>query len=767
MERRVNVMSEFIKFFDELSKEDVSLVGGKNANLGEMISKANVPVPFGFAITAKAYQYFIEKNNLYSKISVEMKRLTDINDTKTLQSVGKNIREMIEGADIPEDLEQEIKESYRKLAEKIGIEKPFVAVRSSATAEDLPGASFAGQQETYLNVRGEEELIEKTKKCFASLFTDRAIFYRIEKGFDWRKVSLSVGVQKMVNSKAAGVMFTLDVRNGDTSKIVIEGAWGLGEYIVQGTVTPDHWLVDKETMKIVETKISDKPIMLLRAPGGGNIEQTVMEDMRRKPCLTDEQVIELARYGKQLEEHYQHAEDIEWALDADENKLYIIQCRPETFWSERKGTEAKVITKAEAVLTGLAASPGVGIGAVKKVIELRDLSKVQKGDVLVTKMTTPDMVPAMEKASAIVTDEGGSTSHAAIVSRELGIPCVVGTGEATKKLNDGEIITVDGSSGKVYLGKLEIEAREEEDYSNLPETKTKIYVNLGIPGIAEKIAKRPVDGVGLMREEFILATYVKEHPLALIEQGRQQFFIDKLAEGIEKVVKAFNPRPVILRFSDFKTNEYRELKGGEKFEPHEDNPMLGWRGCSRYVSPKYKDAFVLELEAVKKVRAKGYKNLWVMLPFPRTVKEVVEVEKIMEEHGLKRGEDLKLILMAEIPSNIFLADKFSEHCDGFSIGSNDLTQLILGVDRDSEILGKMGYFDERNEAVLRAIEHLIKTAHEKGKIVGICGQAPSNYPDFARFLVKCGIDSISVNPDVIAKTRRIVAEAEKELGRGL
>ena len=755
-------MSDFVKFFDELRKEDVPVVGGKNANLGEMTTKANVPVPFGFAVTANAYRLFIQENDIDDRISAEMAKFSDINDTRILQGVGKSIRDMIKGANMPQSLDQEIRTAYATLTQRLNAQDPFLAIRSSATAEDLPGASFAGQQETYLNVKGVDEVIQKTKECFASLFTDRAIYYRIKKGFDWSKVALSVAVQDMVNSKAAGVMFTLDVRNGDTSKVVIEGAWGLGEYVVQGTVTPDHWVVDKDSMRISETKISDKAIQLVRAPGKGNIEQKVMEEMRRVPCLSEAQVLELARHATNLEKHYGFPVDIEWALDTDDGKLYVTQCRPETGWTGQEKRAAVKKIDAKAILTGLAASPGVASGKVVKVVTLDDMHKVVKGDILVTRMTTPDMVPAMEKAAAIVTDEGGSTSHAAIVSRELGVPCVVGTSQATELLNDGDEVTVSGSEGKVFKGIMDIADETKEDYSNLPATKTKIYVNLGIPEKGEEFAQAPVDGVGLMREEFILATYVKEHPMSLIKQGRQQEFVDKLAEGIEKVAKAFNPRPVILRLSDFKTNEYREMKGGEEFEPHEDNPMIGWRGCSRYVSPEYKEAFLLELEAVKKARADGLSNIAVMLPFPRIVKEVKEIEGIMKEHGLERGPGLKLILMAEIPANIFLADRFSEYCDGFSIGSNDLTQLILGVDRDSETLGKMGYFDERNEAVLRAIEHLIRTAHEKGKTVGICGQAPSNYPDFAEFLVKCGIDSISVNHDVIAKTRRIVAEAEKK-----
>ena len=744
---------KFVKFFDEITKEDVSLVGGKSANLGEMTTRVKVPVPYGFATTSEAYWFFMEKNKLWPKIKKELESL-DVKNTKQLQKTGKKIRQMIIKAKMPKELSDEIKKAYKRIG------GGFVSVRSSATAEDLPGASFAGQQETYLNVKGAENVIRKVKQCYASLFTDRAIFYREQKGFAHEKVALSAAVQKMIDSQCSGVMFTLDVRNGDESKIMIEGSWGLGEFIVQGIVTPDNFVVDKKTLKIIEKHVSKKEVMLVNKKTGGTVKKKVPKEKQTKPVLDDSEIIQLAKYGLEIEKHYGCPQDIEWAKHSD-GHLYILQTRPETVWSQKRNVE-KEKAEGEVILKGLPASPGIASGKVKIIKSQKELGKIKKGDILVTEMTDPDMVPAMKKAAAIVTDKGGVTSHAAIVSRELGVPCVVGTREATKKLKEGQIVTVDGAKGEVLLGKVKITEAIQE-FKKLPKTKTKLYVNLGVPEIADKVAKKPVDGVGLMREEFIIATYVKEHPLHLIEQGREKIFVNKLAEGIEKVVKAFNPRPVILRFSDFKTNEYRNLKGGEKYEPIEENPMLGWRGCSRYISPEYEPAFRLELKAVKKVRKK-YKNLWVMLPFVRNLKELKRILEIMKEEGLERSKNFKVFLMAEVPSVIFLADLFSNYCDGFSIGSNDLTQLILGVDRDSALLAKMGEFDERNLAVKRAIKHLIKTAHKHGKTVSICGQAPSQYPEFTEFLVNNYIDSISVNPDAIEKTRIIIAKAEEKRG---
>jgi pyruvate,water dikinase len=751
-------MQKFVLWFNQIGKNDVSKVGGKCANLGEMVSKTDVPVPPGFAITSAAYDFFVKKNNLAQRIDSELKKMKDPNDTDRLNEVGKKVREIIIKAKIPKELETTILEFYHKL-QKQTKKKLFVAVRTSATSEDLPGASFAGQGETYLNVRGDKRLIDAVKKCYASLYTNRFIFYRIQKGFSHQKVSMSVGVQMMVESKAAGVIFSLDVRNGNPNVIVIEGAWGLGEYIVKGEVTPDDFIVRKRDLAIIERKIMNKQVMLKNKKGGGTIERKVPSAIRKKPVLSEAQVRELARYSLLLEKHYKIAQDTEWALDEKLNKLFIVQTRPETVWSERTARgQTRTIEVKKSVLRGLAASPGVGAGKVKIVKDLKELSKIQKGDILVTKMTSPDMVPAMSKAAGIVTDAGGMTSHAAIVSRELGIPCVVGTEKATRMFKENQEITVDGNAGAIYEGIMKIENHVEK-IEHVPRTRTHVYVNLGIPEEAKKIARMPVDGVGLMREEFILASDIGEHPLAMIEQGRAEEFIEKLSHGIRVVAKAFYPRPVVLRLSDFKTNEYKALKGGEKFEPDEANPMIGWRGCSRYITPSFEPAFRLELKAVKRARS-VFKNIHIMLPFPRTISEVKRIEEIMKEEGLERGPHLKIWLMAEIPSNIFLADKFSDYCDGFSIGSNDLTQLILGVDRDSELLGKMGEFDEKNEAVKRAIKHLIEVAHNHHRTVSICGQAPSEYPEYTKFLVDNHIDSISVNPDVIMRTKKLVAEAE-------
>ena len=543
-------MQKFVLWFNEIGKHDVSKVGGKCANLGEMVSKTDVPVPPGFAITSAAYDFFVKRNNLAQRIDSELKKVKDPNDTEKLNEVGKKVREMIIKAKIPRELEKAILESYRKL-QKQTKKKLFVAVRTSATSEDLPGASFAGQGETYLNVRGDRRLIESVKKCYASLYTNRFIFYRIWKGFSHQKISMSVAVQMMVESKAAGVIFSLDVRNGNPNVIVIEGAWGLGEYIVKGEVTPDDFIVRKRDLAIIERKIMSKPVMLKNKKGGGTIEKKVPSAMKKKPVLTDGQVKELARYSLLLERHYKIAQDTEWALDEKLNKLFIVQTRPETVWSERtaKGMTRTIEVK-RSMLKGLAASPGVGAGKVKIVKDLKELAKVQKGDILVTKMTSPDMVPAMSKASAIVTDEGGITSHAAIVSRELGIPCVVGTEKATHMFKDNQEITVDGNAGAIYEGIMKIENHAEK-MEHVPKTRTRVYVNLGIPDEARKVAKLPVDGVGLMREEFILASEIGEHPLAMIEQGRSEEFIDKLAHGIRIVAKEFYPRPVILRLSDF------------------------------------------------------------------------------------------------------------------------------------------------------------------------------------------------------------------------
>jgi len=755
------VVSKKIVWFKDLTKNDISIAGGKGANLGEM-SHVGLPVPPGFCITAQAYFEYINKTGVKAKI-MELLSKVDVEDSNNLNEVSKRVKETIISSPMPQDLMDDITDAYRELCKMEG-EEVYVAVRSSATAEDLPEASFAGQQETFLDVQGESELIKAVRKCWASLFTPRAIFYREKKGFSHEKVGLSAIVQKMVRSEVSGVMFTVDP-TGRTDDLIIEAGYGLGEAIVSGTVTPDTYVIDKQNLEIKSKKISKQERMIVRSEKSmGTTFKEVAPDKKNAQKLPDSKIKELARLGKIVEQHYGFPQDIEWALE--EGKLYIVQSRAVTTLGLKEKHKEKNELKGKVIAEGIPASPGIGKGHVEIVHGPEDLYKVKKGDVLVTVMTNPDMVPAMTKAAAIVTDEGGMTSHAAIVSREMGVPCVVGTDKITEIVKDGDNITVDGTNGLVYEGLLEVKQQKvsiEEQFKDLPKTKTKVYMNLGVPDLAEKYAKYPVDGIGLLREEFTIATYVKEHPLKLIEEGRGEVFVEKLVEGIEKVAKAFYPRPVVLRLSDFKTDEYRELEGGEKYEIAEANPMIGWRGCSRYYHPNYKRAFLLEVEAIKRVRQK-YENVWVMLPFVRTVDEVKKVEKIFEEQGLKRGPTFKLWLMAEIPSNALIAEEFAEHCDGFSIGSNDLTQLVLGVDRNSDTLGKMGLFNERNLAVKKAIEMIIKGAHAKGKTVSICGQAPSNYPDFTEFLVRNGINSISVNPDAVAKTRRVVAEMERKLG---
>jgi pyruvate,water dikinase len=765
-------LSKYVIPFEKLRKKDVGIVGGKNANLGELIS-IGIPVPPGFAITAEAYKLHIERNNLAEKIFSILSNL-DVLDSNALESTSKKIREIIESGEIPEEVKTEILEAYRELGKKVGRVNPVVAVRSSATAEDLPTASFAGQQDTYLFVEGEEELLKYVKKCFSSLYTPRAIAYRKAKGFDDRKVYLSVGVQKMINSKASGVMFTLDPVTGNRDIIVIEGTFGIGETIVQGRVRPDQFVVDKKNLTIVREIISQKSRMGIRSQEGGIKEVPVPEDMKDRPCLTKDQVIILARYGLEIEKHYGVPMDIEWALDSDENKLYILQARPETVWSQKGKLEEESIITAKPILKGLPASPGIASGRARVIIDVNDIGEFQAGEILVTHMTSPDWGPAIRKAKAIITDSGGITCHAAIVSRELGIPCIVGTNNATSVIKTGQIITVDATHGVVYEG--EVMPKEEKKLAPMaislpisdlyPVTATKVYMNLGEPSVIEKYKDLPFDGIGLMRIEFIIADIIGEHPLYLIERKEERKFVEKLAEGIAQVARAIFPRPIIVRFSDFKTNEYRQLKGGEKYEPEENNPMIGWRGVSRYISSIYEPAFRLECQAIKYVRdTLGLKNVHVMLPFVRTTWEVEKCLNIMKSEGLERNRDFKVWLMAEIPSIIFMADEFSKLCDGFSIGSNDLTQLILGVDRDSPVLPSQDprYFDERDPAVLRAISHLIKVAHENGATVSICGQGPSVYPELTEFLVRMGIDSISVNPDAVIWTRKLVASIERKI----
>ncbi|MBS7616434.1 phosphoenolpyruvate synthase [Candidatus Bathyarchaeota archaeon] len=785
---------DLVLWFENLRKTDIPLVGGKNANLGEMTS-AGVPVPQGFAITAYAYKRFIEETGIAEKIyQIIRETVTDPNDPKQYEVASKKIRALIESTSMPKDIDKAIRSAYKELCRKTKTDDVFVAVRSSATAEDLPDASFAGQQETYLNVKGEDEVIEKTVKCWSSLFTPRAIFYRTQKGFAHERVLISVGVQRMVNAKAAGVMFTLNPVTGDPNQLVIEGNFGLGESVVSGAVTPDEFVVDKLTMKIVERRIATKTVMYTRDPKTGKtIHAEVPAEKQNQPCINDKEVIKLAELAKAIEQHYGKPQDIEWSIDSElefPENIFIVQSRPETVWSMKaaetpeKQVESGVPISAEevkVVVKGIPAGKrGIGAGVAKVVLNPEEAAKVmRKGDVLVTDMTNPDYVPFMKLAGAIVTDKGGVTCHAAIVSRELGIPCVVGTETATKLMVSGKEYTVDAKSGVVYEGI--VQAMTERSpasgtvstaptafvsgtFQSAPVTATKIYMNLGVPEKIEDYKDLPFEGIGLMRIEFILASYIGEHPLYLVETGQGQKFVDKLAEGMATVARAIQPRPVVVRFSDFKTNEYRELKGGEKYEIVEANPMLGWRGCSRYISPWYEKAFRLECQAVKKCREEwGLKNVWVMLPVVRTVWEAKKCLQIMKEEGLERTKDFKVWFMAETPSIAILADEFSKLCDGFSIGSNDMTQGILMIDRDSERLGQMGYFDERDPAVKRIISHLIKVAHENGCTVSICGEGPSNLPDFAEFLVRSGIDSISVNADAVIATKKLVASIEQKI----
>ena len=780
---------ELVIWFENLRKTDIPSVGGKNANLGEMIN-VGIPVPPGFAITAYAYKKFIEETGIAQKIyDIINETVTDPTDPKQYEEASKKIRELVESTPMPKEIEESIRTAYRELCRRLNANDVSVAVRSSATAEDLPDASFAGQQETYLNVKGEDELLEKTVKCWSSLFTTRAIFYRNEKGFPHEKVLISVGVQKMVNAKAAGVMFTINPVTGNPNQIIIEGNYGLGESVVSGAVTPDDFIVDKNTLEIVEKRIAKKTVQYVRDPNTGKTVHTeVPAEKQEQPCISDEEIVKLAELGKHIEQHYGKPQDIEWAIDAESpfpSNIFIVQSRPETVWSlegvkPEKPEEMKTAPELKVVVKGIPAGKrGYGIGKAKVVLNPEEASKVMgKGDILVTGMTNPDFVPFMKLAGAIVTDKGGVTCHAAIVSRELGIPCVVGTRNATKLMATGKEYTVDSRSGVVYEGIMESLTEQlsaasrtpmlfssgGNAYQPVPVTATKIYMNLGVPEKIEDYKDLPFEGIGLMRIEFILASYIGEHPLYLIETGQQQKFVDKLAEGISTVARAIQPRPVVVRFSDFKTNEYRELKGGEKYEIEEANPMLGWRGCSRYISSWYEKAFRLECQAIVKCRKEwGLKNVWVMLPVVRTVWEAKKVLEIMREEGLERSRDFKVWFMAETPSIAIMADEFSKLCDGFSIGSNDMTQGILMIDRDSERLGQMGYFDERDPAVKRIIAHLIRVAHKNGCTVSICGEGPSNLPDFTEFLVRAGIDSISVNADAVIATKKLVASIEQKI----
>jgi len=776
---------DLVIWFDKLRKTDVSIVGGKNASLGEMIN-AKMPVPPGFAVTAYSYEKFIVETKIAQMIyKIIDETVTDPNNPKQYAVASEKIRELIEKTRMPKAIENAVKLAYKKLNSTLGMKDVFVAVRSSATAEDLPDASFAGQQETYLNVRGVDDLLDKIMKCWSSLFTPRAIFYRNEKGFAHEKVFISVGVQKMVNSRAAGVMFTLNPVTGNTDEIVIEGNYGLGETVVSGAVNPDDFVVDKKTLMIKERRIARKTIQYIRDPDTGKtIHLDVPEDKQKEICVSDEEILRLSELGKLIENHYERPMDIEWAIDKDlsfPKNIFVVQARPETVWSAKpmetpaRVEEKKPEDELKVIVKGISAGRrGYGAGIAKVVLTPDEASKVmQKGDILVTDMTNPDFVPFMKIAGAIVTDKGGVTSHAAIVSRELSIPCIVGTEIATKVMETGKEYTVDSRNGIVYEGSMpqaaqpvasSVVAAATSAAAPVPVTATKIYMNLGVPEKAEDYKNLPFEGIGLMRVEFTLASAIGEHPLYLIDSGQGQTFVEKLAQGVATVARAVQPRPVVVRLSDFKTNEYRDLKGGDKYEIVEENPMLGWRGCSRYISKWYEKAFRLECQAIKKCREEwGLKNVWVMLPMVRTLWEAKKVLDIMKEEGLQRSRDFKVWFMAETPAIGIMADEFSKLVDGFSIGSNDMTQGILMIDRDSERLGQMGYFDERDPAVKRIIAHLIRVAHENGCTVSICGEGPSNLPDFAEFLVRVGIDSISVNNDAVVATKNLVASIEQKI----
>lgn len=781
-----------VLWFKELGIKDVPLVGGKNASLGEMrnnLTQKGVPVPDGFATTAPAFFRFLKDTGLESQIERIMGNL-DTHNLKDLHTAGQTIRELIINSVLPEQLQKDIAKYYKELSQEYGVENVDVAVRSSATAEDLPGASFAGQQETYLNILGEANVIEAVKKCFASLFTDRAIAYRKEMGFSHMQVGLSAGVQKMVRSDlaASGVMFSCDTESGFGDVVLINASYGLGENVVLGRVEPDQYYVFQTTLKkdfrpILEKHVGSKLLKMVYGTGKNftkNIATTKKE--RENFVLTDDEILQLAKYALIVEEHYKREMDMEWAKDGKDGKLYVVQARPETVQSKKdlKVLEEYVLSQKnpKVLITGLSVGSKIGSGKAHKIMDAKNIGEFKKGEVLVTDMTDPDWVPAMKLASAIITDEGGRTAHAAIVSRELGIPCIVGTANATKVIKSGKPVTVDcsqGETGNVYDGQISFEIKKT-DISNLPETRTKIMMNVGEPTNAFNLSFIPNDGVGLAREEFIIANEIKIHPNALLNyknlpaslkkrvdaatmgyEDKTQFYIDKLAEGIGRIGAAFYPKQVIVRFSDFKTNEYRSLIGGELYEPQEENPMIGFRGASRYYDPRFKDAFVLECKAIHKVHEVfGLINVVPMVPFCRTVDEGKKVLQIIRDNGVNG----KIYVMCEIPSNVILAEKFLEVFDGFSIGSNDLTQLTLGLDRDNS--GIAAISNEKDEAVKELVEEAIRVCQNNKKYIGICGQAPSDFPDFAQFLVEKGIDSMSLNPDSVLKTKIAIAETEKE-----
>ncbi|WP_246941283.1 phosphoenolpyruvate synthase [Bacillus pinisoli] len=773
----------YILRFNEIGKNDIQLVGGKGANLGEL-TQNNINVPPGFCVTAEAYKVFIEVSGISPQIEETINQL-DYENTEQLLEASKRIRTLIEETSTPEIIRAEIEEEYNTFCEQIGKENVPVAVRSSATAEDLPEASFAGQQDTYLEVKGAIDVMEHIKKCWSSLWTARAIYYRQNQGFNHFEVSLSAVVQKMVDSEKAGVMFTANPVTHERNQIMINASWGLGEAVVSGIVTPDEYIVDKDTKKLIETYIASKNVMVVKRDIGSGTAEVAVQDYLgfskvKEQCLSSDQILTLAEQALQIEEVYHAPQDIEWAFDHDLKELFILQARPITTLKEKEEDkmETSATTKRNALVKGLAASPGIARGKVRLIHHISEFAKVQEGDILVTIMTNPDMIPAMKRAAAVVTDEGGRTCHAAIVSRELGIPCIVGSNHATEILEDGMEVTVDATRGVVYEGLVMQEKVKPQTETTsggymmdpmfmqqfAPITGTKVYMNLGEPSMIDKYQYLPFDGIGLMRTEFIFSNMIGAHPMYLLKTGQGDVLIEKMSEGITMVAEKLFPKPLVVRLSDFRTNEFRGLKGGEEVEPIEANPMIGWRGVSRYISPQYREGFRLECRAIKKVRDEfGLTNVYVMLPFVRTVWELEEAKEIMKEEGLVQGPNFKIWIMAEVPSVIFAAEEFAQLVDGFSIGSNDLTQLILGIDRDSGILNSMGYFDERDIAVKRAIKKLIEAAHKYGKTVSICGQGPSLYPDFTEFLIDAGIDSVSVNPDTVAFTRRLVASAEQKI----
>ena len=770
---------KYIKFFNQIGIKDIPVVGGKNASLGEMyqnLANKGIQIPNGIATTSDAYFYFLKESGLDNKIREKINNI-DTNNLRKLSKVSQEIRDLIIKTPFPKDLEEEISRAYLELSKSEKINNLVVAVRSSATAEDLPDASFAGQQDTYLNISGVNNVLISTKKCIASLFNDRAIVYRKDNKYDHTDVALSVGIQQLVDAKSAGVIFTIDTESGFKDVVVVSSSWGLGENVVQGHISPDEFTVFKPTMAIIKRHLGskEKKMVSFKKDVLKNIETSEKE--RSSYSINEDQVVLLSKWAVSIEEHYKRPMDIEWALDKKTNKLFILQARPETVRSRDDVNvveQYELLEKSETIVSGTSVGSKIGAGKICKIDHVKDIEKFIPGSVLVTEMTDPDWVPIMKQASAIVTNTGGRTCHAAIISRELGIPCVVGTKNATKILKQGKDITVDcsnGDEGRVYNGILKFKVNIT-NIKNLKRPKTKIMMNVGHPELAFKYSMIPNDGVGLAREEFIIDSHIKIHPLALLHfdkikdpttkkqineltkgySDRSRYFVDKLTEGIAMIAAAFYPKDVIVRMSDFKSNEYANLIGGTIFEPTENNPMLGWRGASRYYSSEYEKAFELECEAFKRARNElGLTNIKAMIPFCRTLDEADKVIALMRKHGLKRGVNgFELYVMAEVPSNFILAEDFANRFDGFSIGSNDLTQLTLGVDRDNSNISHI--YNENNQAVKDMISKLIKVAKKKKVKVGICGQGPSDFPEFAKFLVNEGIDSISLTPDTVIST---------------